>query len=172
MTTEQNAYATLTNAWELEGSDCRGSASAYGRQCVVVNWVDVKRIPSSAPFSLVRVVVVSPPSEIPPPAPEGFRDIDDIITEAESNGEDREALAEARAVLAEKIYPNEVSIRVLRLKAGLSQKALGEIMRTSQSHIARIERNGASVEMKTAVSLAKALNTDVCTVVRALSGGV
>ncbi|MHB8254010.1 MAG: helix-turn-helix domain-containing protein [Acidiferrobacter sp.] len=166
------------NAWELQGSDCLGTVSAcgpqgiHGRQCVLVNGVDIKRIPSSTPLPFVRFVVVSPSPETPSPTLEGFRDIDDIIAEAERNGEDREALAEARVLLAEKLYPEEVSIRALRLKAGLSQKALGEIMGTSQSHVARIERNGTSVEIKTAVSLASALNADFCTVVRALSGAV
>lgn len=102
--------------------------------------------------------------------PEGFRDVGDIVAEAEQNDQDRSALAEARRILAERFYSSENSIRTLRLKAGLSQKALGERMGTSQSHIARIESNGSSVEIRTAASLARALDIDLCAVVSALAG--
>lgn len=101
-------------------------------------------------------------------AAEGFRDIDAIVADAEQNDEDRALLAEARQILAEKLYPGETSIRSLRLKAGLSQKSLADRMGTSQSHVARIEKNGESVELRTIVSLTRALGVDLCSVANAL----
>ena len=115
------------------------------------------------------MTTTSPPPETHYHVPEELRDIDALIAETESTKEGREALAQARAFLADTLYPNEVSIRTLRLKAGLSQKALSERMGVSRAHVAEIERHKIAVERETAVALAKALDTDTETVVHALS---
>lgn len=84
--------------------------------------------------------------------------IDDVIAElgleAEIAGISREmgnALAEA----------GEMSLRALRLKAGLSQRELGERIAMSQANVARMEKRPGNLGIETLRRLAKALGVDL-----------
>src|SRR5690349_19528431 len=65
--------------------------------------------------------------------PEGYKNIDQVVAEAETDPAYKAALEKARAWAADTLYPNEISLRTLRLKRGLSQARLAELLQTTQS---------------------------------------
>lgn len=95
------------------------------------------------------------------PAPAGFRTIDDVVEGYETDELKRQALAQARSRLAEKIPYSMARLLELRLKRGLSQRALAKLIGTSQSHIARIETGREDIRMSTLRKLAAEFNVPV-----------
>ena len=87
-------------------------------------------------------------------------DIDDLIKEFEQDAEMAKAISNARKKLAADLYSKSVSFSSLRLAAGLSQDQLAAKVKTSQSHIAKIEagKNDPSTDViqRLAVALNKA----------------
>jgi transcriptional regulator with XRE-family HTH domain len=59
-------------------------------------------------------------------------------------------------------------VRALRLRRGWSQSQLAEAIKTSQSHIARIERGTENVTIQTCRRLCAALGIDMNTLDQAL----
>lgn len=95
------------------------------------------------------------------PLPNGFRRLDDIVSGHEKDMNKRRGLAEARKRLASR-YPGKLSrFTDLRLKQGLSQRELADLVGTSQSHVARIEAGSEDIRLSTLRKLAKVLNTSV-----------
>lgn len=81
----------------------------------------------------------------------------------------RGALATARGRLARKTgRQDEISLRALRLRAGLSQSDVARAISTSQSHIARIEGGTLEPTMDTCRRLARVLDVDLNTIDQAL----
>jgi DNA-binding XRE family transcriptional regulator len=71
-----------------------------------------------------------------------------------------ERVSEARAWANEKLYPEEESLKSLRLMRGLSQSELGEILGTSQAQIAKLESGRIMPRASTVLKLAEALTVD------------
>lgn len=75
------------------------------------------------------------------PLPAGFTEIDDIIRESESDPQRAAALARARQRLAAQLEssPPRPTVAYLRLRAGLSQSKIAELLGNSQSSYSLIE---------------------------------
>lgn len=78
-------------------------------------------------------------------------------------------LAEARGMIADALYPDDgVTLKTLRLKAGLTQTQLAAILETSQPHIARIEMGRQDPAMSTCRKLSAALGVSLDSISAAL----
>lgn len=85
------------------------------------------------------------------------------------NTERAAGMAKARAELAEALYPDAgITIKTLRLKAGLTQTQLAALMETSQPLVARIEAGRQDPTMSTCKKLSAALGVDLETISGAL----
>ena len=75
------------------------------------------------------------------PLPAGYREIDDIIQEREKNPRHADALARARQRLAIQVeeVTQKTTVASLRLKVGLSQAKIAELLGNSQSSYSLIE---------------------------------
>ena len=106
-----------------------------------------------------NVVVLEPTFDPHDGDRDGSVSVSDLVTEFEA--EDPEGMADARRWVAEKVYADEdLTVRALRLRLGLSQTALAERVETSQPHIARIERGTEDIQLSTFRRLAEALGVD------------
>lgn len=108
-------------------------------------------------------------SFVHPPQPSGYRSIEERLAEAETNPKRSRALADARGRLASTLYPGG-SLATLRMREGLSQKALAQRIGTSQSRLSRIEAGLDDPLLSTVRKLADALSVDVNTISDALAG--
>jgi plasmid maintenance system antidote protein VapI len=99
--------------------------------------------------------------------PDGYRSVDELISESEKDTARKAALEDARRWAAGTFYPGQKSIRTLRLNKGLSQAKLAALIGSTQAHIARVENGATDVQISTLVRLAKALGTDDITAVEA-----
>ena len=97
-------------------------------------------------------------------------DIEDIFEEFSSDPRTRDHLVNASRKVARDFYGEEgESLRVLRLRAGMSQAQLAKAIGTSQPNIARLEAgSGTDVKRQTLRNLATALGTDLAAVDNAL----
>jgi DNA-binding XRE family transcriptional regulator len=99
-----------------------------------------------------------------PVAPKNFVTIDDLIKDREADPRRGAALASARKELANEHRDMEGStVKTRRLELGYSQVKLAELVSTSQSHIARIERGTENVNIATCRKLCAALQIDMNT---------
>ena len=75
------------------------------------------------------------------PIPEGYREIDDVMRARENNPKHAAALARARQRLAAQLDGDKenITIATLRLRAGLSQAKVAELLGNSQSSYSLIE---------------------------------
>lgn len=75
------------------------------------------------------------------PVPAGYRELGDVIRDRESNPRRAAALARARVRLAAQVaeVDQKETIASLRLKAGLSQAKVAELLGNSQSGYSMIE---------------------------------
>ena len=91
--------------------------------------------------------------------------IDDLVAEWEQNPGMRELIARGRQRLAE-VDPDAKgeTLRTIRLRKGISQRALANTIGTSQSHIARIEADSCDPLYSTVQRIAEALEIDMNTV--------
>jgi DNA-binding XRE family transcriptional regulator len=104
----------------------------------------------------------------PPTLPAGFREVNERIAQLEQREDRKAKLAEARQKVANAFYASQTSLAAMRLKKGLSQAALAQLVGTSQSHIARMEKGDDDIRLSTARRLAEALGTDLETVAKSL----
>lgn len=109
---------------------------------------------------------------VPPKAPAGAIDIDDLVAEFEQSAEGAEAVAKGRQWVAETFYDvRPASIAKLRLHKGWSQAELARQADTSQSYIARLELGQVDPQLSTIRKLARALSVPLAVAVQALSLG-
>jgi len=100
-------------------------------------------------------------------APQGFRAIDDVVSEHEADSKRAFALAQARSRVAQKHYNYLTApLTQLRLAKGVSQAKLAAMIKSSQAHIARVE-NGQDVVIGTLERIADALAVDAQVVIQA-----
>jgi len=86
-----------------------------------------------------------------------------------SSPEAATSLANARKKLAGTLEENQgQSLKAYRLRKGLSQKELADLMDTQQSYIARIEKNATELRSKTILKLARALDITCDEVIEAV----
>ena len=96
----------------------------------------------------------------PPPARHST--IEDLVAEWDQDPAGQAELAEGRRWVADSFYGEEgVTVRSLRLNKGWSQTQLADMLSTSQSHIARIERGTENLTIETCRKLARALEIDM-----------
>lgn len=85
-----------------------------------------------------------------------------LRSKLESNQEDADALAAARKQIADTYFQSApVTLKVLRMKAGLSQQALAKAVNTKQPHIANIENGRQNMMFETAALLSQALGVSL-----------
>lgn len=80
-------------------------------------------------------------------------------------------MSEGNKFVAETLYPEHAerpTLAVLRLREGLSQRALADRMGVKQPHVARLEREPTKMNYETMDRLARALGVDVTAVAAAI----
>jgi ribosome-binding protein aMBF1 (putative translation factor) len=88
--------------------------------------------------------------------------INDLASKWEQDEDFRKELEKARHWVADTFYGQEKdTIRTMRLRKGLSQSKLADILGTSQSHVARIENGYADILFDTCRKLCHALEIDM-----------
>jgi len=103
------------------------------------------------------------------PVPPGYTTIDDLIEEFERDPAAKEELRRGRQWLAKTVLGDQPqSLRVLRLRKGMSQAQLAAAIGTQQPHIARIESGHADVRLETCRRIAQVLGVDLNTLDHAL----
>lgn len=100
--------------------------------------------------------------DIEAPIPAGYQKIDAVIAEFERDPQWRKELKNARSWLAETVLAGKpITLRTLRLRKGMSQAQLAEVIGTQQPYIARIESGSADLRLDTCRRLAAALGIDL-----------
>jgi DNA-binding XRE family transcriptional regulator len=141
-TTSFNASNPTIKSFEKIGGDVPVTASPKGR------------------FEICELSVV--PDR--PAVPDNFVAIEALVKEREADPKRAAALAVARRELANEHREIEGNtVRSRRLELGYSQVKLAELVSTSQSHIARIERGTENVNISTCRKLCAALQIDMNT---------
>ena len=103
------------------------------------------------------------------PVPPGYTTIDELIEEFERDPASKEELRRGRQWLAKTVLRDQPqSLRILRLRKGLSQAQLAAAIGTQQPHIARIESGQADVRLETCRRIAQVLGVDLNTLDQAL----
>lgn len=134
----------------------------------------VAQIATAAPVVAtvpLRAKVLEFPGNTPAeaPIPSGYTTIDQLIAEFERDPAAKEELKRGRQWVAETVLAGQPqSLRVLRLRKGMSQAQLAEAIGTQQPHIARIERGQADVRLETCRRIAQVLGVDLNTLDQAL----
>lgn len=97
-----------------------------------------------------------------PQVPAKYRAIGDLVGGWERDDKRRAALEEARRWVADEFHGDDgITVRTMRLRKGWSQSRLAEVLATSQSHVARIERGTENLTIETCRKLAAALDVDL-----------
>lgn len=74
--------------------------------------------------------------------------IDDVVAEFTQDPEFAALLSDANRKIADQFYSDEMSLRSLRLKNGMTQIQLADAISTSQAQIAKLERHGRNVDVR------------------------
>ncbi|MBK8508949.1 MAG: helix-turn-helix transcriptional regulator [Candidatus Competibacteraceae bacterium] len=115
--------------------------------------------PISAPD---KIVSISDHPGFKPSSRTNGTNIDDFVAELERDEKLKLALEEGRRWVADTFYADDGdTIRTLRLRKGWSQSRLAEAARTSQSHVARIERGRENLSLRTMRRLCEALEVNM-----------
>lgn len=96
-----------------------------------------------------------------PHAPLGFMSIDDLAKKWEKDDKRKSELESARKWIANEVIADEETIKSYRLKNGWSQVKLADMLNTSQSHVARIEKGTENLTIQTCRKLCHVLNIDM-----------
>lgn len=145
------AFSPLTKSFEQKilADGVTSEATSSVSKCPVINITDYR-----------RVQVAIPPN---------CRPISEVAAEWAQDEQRRQMLAEARQWLANTFHGQDGdTVRALRLRRGWSQSQLAEAIKTSQSHVARIERGTENVTIQTCRRLCAALGIDMNTLDQAL----
>jgi len=95
--------------------------------------------------------------------------VEALIQQFSIDSEFRDGLKQGRQEIAKEYYSGENSIRALRLKAGISQKELAEMIETKQPAIARYESGQTLPSLPTIDKLSVALGVefvDLCVMLK------
>ena len=93
---------------------------------------------------------------------------DELVQQWEQD--EPEKLSEARHWVADQFYTDEEeTIKTIRLKKGLSQAQLADLMGTKQPYISRIEKGTENFMLSTMRELSTALEIDMNTLERAIA---
>lgn len=101
--------------------------------------------------------------------PDGQVSVSEMLAELSEDPELEEAFSQGRKWGGNVFYKGETSLKSIRLRAGLSQKKLAELVQTSQPHIAKIESGKADPQLSTLKKLATALNVSLADLVEEMS---
>lgn len=125
--------------------------------------------PQTVPAKVIYLnFAIEPESALPP----GFVSIESIIDELESDEAGREAMADARRFVGETFYGGPPrGLAGFRLAKGWSQKRLAQELKTSQSHVARIETGQSDPQISTVRRLCEVLDITIEQFERAFPGG-
>jgi len=94
--------------------------------------------------------------------PAKHTEIGDLIAQYERDPAKRAALEDARSHLARTAYAGSATtVRTMRLRRGWSQVRLAQLLGTSQSHVARIERGQDNLTLQTCRKLCNVLGVDL-----------
>lgn len=111
-----------------------------------------------------QVFVFETPVCLPPQTPAKYRSVRALVEQWEQVQEKRDALEKGRRWIADTFYGEDGdTVRTLRLRKGWSQTRFAEVLGTSQSHVARIERGTENLSVETCRKLAAALDIDMNT---------
>lgn len=117
-----------------------------------------------------RILQFTTPVRDDSPVPPGYLTIDEVSVSLERPPGMKEEMIEARRWAADVLYKGKpLSLRVLRMRRGLSQVQLAEAIGTKQPHIARIENGNTDLRLETCRKLAEALDVDLNTLDHALA---
>jgi DNA-binding XRE family transcriptional regulator len=128
---------------------------------------------SEATTAPLRAQVLEFPGTAPAeaPIPPGSKTINQLIAEFERDPATKEELRRGRRWVAKKVFGGQpATLRVLRLRKGMSQAQLAEAIGTQQPHVARIEGGQADLRLETCRRIAEVLGVDLNTLDQALQG--
>jgi len=101
-------------------------------------------------------------------APPNFQPINDFVSELEQDPKIKDQIQKARKAVKETFYPEEITLKSLRLCKGWSQTQLAEKIGSSQSHVAKMESGKTDrIYLETFRKLCSALDVDMTTMDRA-----
>ncbi len=136
-----------------------GAASSAPIKTYTVNFGELGEATSQTRCQIVAFEDFQAPGE-PPPA--RYSTIQDLISEWEQDPTGRAELETGRDWVADQFYGEDgETVRTLRLRKGWSQTQLADVLSTSQSHVARIERGTENFTIETCRKLARALEIDM-----------
>ena len=115
--------------------------------------------------------MVLEPVKVDAPLPDGFVDIDALVEQEEKDPITKQAIATARAAIAEDHYAAQKPLSYYRLRNGWSQKELAARMSTSQSYIARLEAGDIDPQVSTLKRLAAVFDVQPALLLEALATG-
>lgn len=141
----RSASSGLTKSFDISiGNNTSAVTATVKTPCVVINYED-RAYP-----------VIKPPVK--------HQSIDDLIAELSCVAGFRDELEKARGWVADEFYAGDGdTIRTLRLKRGWSQTLLAEKLKTSQSHVTRIERGTENLSTTTCRRLCEVFEIDMNT---------
>lgn len=136
----------------------------------LTTWSDSSELVEQSSTTPVPCRVFKINYSTPTPQPKKGRTLSSFISDWTKDEEKSSALSEARTWLGNtvEISGEGETIKSLRLKRGLSQAQLAELMQTSQPHIARIEKGRDSVTLETLCKLSEHLKADYNSIVHAI----
>lgn len=121
---------------------------------------------ATRPAQVIPFIARAPAEERIPP---GYTTIDEIVAKFERDPALKNELRSARRWVADTVLAGKpVNLRTLRLRRGLSQAQLAEVIGTQQPHVARIEGGHADLRLETFRRIAEALGVDLNTLNQAL----
>ncbi|AXW57407.1 XRE family transcriptional regulator [Ralstonia solanacearum] len=146
------------------------SPSVYSRSTTVsgcpVFAEGASNLPATSSEALIQLTVVIGPREGLQARTRLPRHIVSAQKEA-SDPEYRQRMMAARKALGAELFEGrQETLAGLRLKKGLSQNQLAELVGTSQPHIAKIEAGKTRILLDTAAKLAAALDTNLDSIQR------
>jgi DNA-binding transcriptional regulator YiaG len=120
----------------------------------------------ASPF---RYSVKINPLLVSEPIPDGFRDLDQVLDELVDDVVSAR-LGQRRAAIAEEICAEARGLKYLRLKCGLSQTQLADLVGTSQPRLSVWETDPKSISSSSVRALAAALEVDFNTFFKVVFG--
>ena len=147
-------FSTTTPSFSLERSTLK-----------VVGTYSVESSTTETGFCDVVVVDQSRPRERVLPNHVSIEDLEARLSKIPGMAKE---LVSARNWVAETLYPNQTTLRTLRLAAGLTQTMLARKIGTSQPHLARMEQGQGDMMRDTMRRLCDALCVDMNTLDEAM----